>query len=129
MLMSRVLTASFTMLAAALLAACSDTTVSPNPSAAVPQDLRLGVSQSDREDVVPGEVLVKVRDDADAAEVGRGHGLALGRSGLQGAFVVLHGNKGSEVANANSLRADPRVEWAEPNYLRQPKIGRASCRE
>lgn len=120
--MSRALTASLAMLAAAFLAACSDNTVTPNPSATVPQDLRLGVSQSDREDMVPGEVLVKVRDDADVAEVGRGHGLALGRQGLNGAFAVLHGNKGSEVANANSLRADPRVEWAEPNYLRQPTV-------
>jgi subtilisin family serine protease len=122
MLMSRALTASLAMLAASLLAACSDTTVSPNPSASIPMDLRLGVSQSDREDVVPGEVLVKVGDDADVAEVGRGHGLALGRRGLNGAFVVLHGNRGSEVANANSLRGDPRVEWAEPNYLRQKTV-------
>ncbi|HLF10938.1 MAG TPA: S8 family serine peptidase [Gammaproteobacteria bacterium] len=120
--MSRILTASLAILAVTAFTACSDTTVSPNPSAAVPQDLRLGVSQSDAEDVVPGEVLVKVRDDADAAEVGRGHGLALGRSGLNGAFVVLHSNKGSEIAAANSLRSDPRVEWAEPNYLRKPTV-------
>jgi subtilisin family serine protease len=120
--MSRVLTASLAMLAAAALAACSETALSPNTSASVPQDVRLGVSQSDQEDVVPGEVLVKVRDDADAAAVGRGHGLALGQRGLNGAFVVLHGSRGSEIANANSLRADPRVEWAEPNYLRKPTV-------
>ena len=47
------------------------------------------------------------------------HGLAVGEHGYRNAFVVMRGNAGNEHANANSLKNDDRVEYAEPNYLRQ----------
>ncbi|HEU0054527.1 MAG TPA: S8 family serine peptidase [Longimicrobium sp.] len=71
------------------------------------------------EQVMPGEVVVKVKDGVDVSEVGRAHGLALGQRGKGNAFAVLRGAVGNEHANANALKNDPRVEWAEPNILRQ----------
>jgi subtilisin family serine protease len=53
-------------------------------------------------------------------EVARSHGLALGQAGYKNSFHIMHGNAGNENANANSLKNDARVEYAEPNYLRQP---------
>lgn len=120
--MSRYLTASLAAMAAIALAACSDVPVTPNTSSAVPQTLSLGVSQSDEEQVVPGEVLVKLKDSKDLNAVAKGKGLAIGRKGFKDAFVVLKGKNGSEKADADDLSRDPRVEWAEPNYLRQPTV-------
>jgi subtilisin family serine protease len=71
------------------------------------------------EQVMAGEVIVKLKDGADADAVGRAHGLAVGEHGYKDAFVVMHGNAGNERANANSLKNDDRVAYAEPNYLRQ----------
>jgi serine protease len=42
--------------------------------------------------------------------------------GFKDEFVVLKGKNGSEKADADDLAKDSRVEWAEPNYLRQPTI-------
>jgi serine protease len=98
-------------------AACSDSsgvTVQPDLDA-VPVARAAAAAQAD---VMPGEVIVKLRDGADIAEVSRAHGLALGEKGYKNAFSVLHGNAGSERALAAALRADSRVEYAEPNYLR-----------
>ena len=120
--MSRFLSASLAAIAAAALVACSDAPVSPGSSSSLPQTLRLGVSQDDQEDVVPGEILVKLKDDADLAPVAKGKALEVGKKGLKGAFVVLKGKPGSEVADAEDLKKDPRVEWAEPNYLRKPTV-------
>jgi serine protease len=72
------------------------------------------------EQVMPGDVVVKVRDGADVASVARGYGLTLAETGYRGAFHVLRGAVGSERALAVRLRGDERIEWAEPNYLRQP---------
>src|SRR6185503_7435919 len=110
--MSRFLSASLAAIAAAALVACSDAPVSPGSSSSLPQTLRLGVSQDDQEDVVPGEILVKLKDDADLAPVAKGKALEVGKKGLKGAFVVLKGKPGSEVADAEDLKKDPRVEWA-----------------
>src|SRR6188472_2116774 len=104
--MSRFLSASLTAIAAAALVACSDAPVSPGSSSSLPQTPRLGVSQDDREGVVPGEILVKLKDDADLAPVAKAKGLEIGKKGLKDAFVVLKGNKGSEIADANALRND-----------------------
>ena len=71
------------------------------------------------EQVMPGEVLVKVKAGADLDAVGRAHGLAMASRGHGGAFAVLRGAAGNEHAAARALRGDARVEWAEPNYLRQ----------
>lgn len=120
--MSRFLSASLAAIAVAALAACSDVPVSPGTSSNLPQSLSLGVSQDDQESVVPGEILVKLKDNADLISVSKEKGLAIGSKGLKDAFVVLKGKKGSEVADANDLKKDPRVEWAEPNYLRKPTV-------
>jgi serine protease len=103
------------------LAACSDESVQPDSSNA-PADVSLqGLRVSTGpEQVMPGEVIVKLKAGADADAVGRAHGLALGQRGYKDAFVVLKGAAGAERSTAAKLAQDSRVEYAEPNYLRQP---------
>ncbi|HEU4561051.1 MAG TPA: S8 family serine peptidase [Longimicrobium sp.] len=72
------------------------------------------------EQVMPGEVLVKFRPGADLNRVAGSHGLRRNRSGYRTAFEVMQVEPGNEHAAAAALAADPNVEWAEPNYLRQP---------
>lgn len=115
--MSRFLYPACAVIAAATLIACSDEVTSPSLSA--PQTPNLAVN-SGREEVVAGEVIVRTVDGVSAEAVGRAHGLALGQYGYARAFAVLRGVAGNEHANARALKADPRVVYAEPNYLRQP---------
>ena len=98
-------------------AACSDGTQTLAPTTDTPQAFAPSAA---REDVMPGEVLVKFKPGAAAATVGAAHGLRLARIGYQSAFSVMQAEVGQERAAAEALRADPRVEWAEPNYLRHP---------
>jgi subtilisin family serine protease len=111
------------LLAAAVvgLAGCSDDAVQPDASS-TPADFSLrGLrASSGPEQVMPGEVIVKLKAGADAATVGKAHGLALSGRGYKDAFVVLKGTVGAEHAAAAALRKDGRVAYAEPNYLRQP---------
>lgn len=65
---------------------------------------------------------MKFRAGTDEADAVRGHGLALGRAGLKGAFRVVHGARGSARALAARLAADPRVEFAEPNWIRHVDV-------
>jgi len=118
--MNRFLSTTFAVIATVAFAACSDLPPSPATNASGPGELRFGTSQNDREDVVPGEILVKLKDNSDLPAVAKAHALAIGKRGFEEAFVVLDGAKGSEEANASGLKNDPRVEWAEPNYLRHP---------
>lgn len=74
------------------------------------------------EQVMPGEVLVKLRPGADYNRVAGSHGLRRSRSGYRSAFEVMQVEVGNERAAAAALAADPNVEWAEPNYLRQPDV-------
>ena len=103
-------------------AACSDDAVEPDAGSGPATDLSLrGLRGSTGpEQVMPGEVVVKLKAGVDAQQVGRAHGLAFGSRGYRDAFVVLRGAAGSEHAAAAALRKDARVEYAEPNYLRQP---------
>jgi serine protease len=103
------------------IAACSDDVVQPDANS-TPADLSLrGLRVSTGpEQVMPGEVIVKLKAGADAAAVGRAHGLALAGRGYKDAFVVLKGAVGAEHAAAAALGKDARVMYAEPNYLRQP---------
>ena len=103
------------------IAACSDGAVQPD-SSSTPADLSLrGLRVSTGpEQVMPGEVIVKLKAGADAASLGKGLGLALAGRGYKDAFVVLKGTVGAERSAAAALRKDARVEYAEPNYLRQP---------
>ena len=111
------------LLATAVLgvAACSDDAVQPDTSSpAADLSLRGLRVSSGPEQVMPGEVIVKLKAGVDAATVGKAHGLALSGRGYKDAFVVLKGSVGAEHAAAAALRKDARVEYAEPNYLRQP---------
>ena len=112
-------------LVAVAFAACTDAPVqvpaadvlSPQPAPQVVRGRSNGV-----EAVVPGELIVKLREGSDAniTAVGRAHGMALKELGGQRAFAVYSVAAGRERAAAARLAADARVEYAEPNYLRQP---------
>lgn len=70
-------------------------------------------------EVVPGEVVVKFRDPAAAADVARSRGLAIAEAaGLPTrdlpAVVSTAGRSVDEVLSL--LRSDPNVEYAEPSY-------------
>jgi serine protease len=103
------------------LAACSNDAVQPDV-VSTPADLSLrGLRVSNGpEQVMPGEVIVKLKAGVDAQAVGKTHGLALGSRGYKDAFVVLRGAVGAERSAAAALKRDARVVYAEPNYLRQP---------
>src|SRR5687767_3918095 len=103
------------LLALAALAACSDASVN---TAAVPGEsdlVRLATGQG-AEEVVPGEVLVKLRDGGTLQNLAADHGAAPAGMGHRNAFGVVRGVPGGERALAARLALDPRVEYAEPNY-------------
>jgi subtilisin family serine protease len=97
------------------VAACSDAPAGPE---ATPTPLPL--AQDAQEAVVPGEVIVKMKEGYDfSALVGTREGLSFNRTGYKSEFAVMGVARGQERAEAARLSADPRVEYAEPNYLRQ----------
>jgi subtilisin family serine protease len=104
-----------------VVAACSDSIVpvQPDASGSAPSSPALSRSAAD-DDVVAGEVIVKLKDGSDAsvAAVTARHGLARGRSGYAKAYEILVTGRGNERAMAARLAADPDVEYAEPNYIR-----------
>jgi serine protease len=103
--------------AALALAACSGDPVTPPPAVVAPA---LAVAAADGDDpVVAGEILVKLKEGASLDALGKAHGLAAGRAGYKAKLHVLHAAKGNERAAAAKLARDPRVEYAEPNYLRR----------
>ncbi len=122
--MKRTLAVLFT---AAALAACQDAsqpTAPTGPPAASVRPAAPGLALkpmgSGPERVMPGEVLVKAKPGVDVTDVARGHGLSVDHMGYRNTFAVLHGAAaGAEHAAAAALKQDARVEWAEPNYLRQ----------
>jgi len=72
-----------------------------------------------REQVMPGEVIVKLKDGTAPQSVAGLGGLRLidrPAGGRLGIFLVP---VGEELARARALRKDPNVVYAEPNYLRQ----------
>ena len=103
--------------ALAALAACSDTTV-PSSATLSPEDATYAKQAAD-EPVVAGEVIVKLRDGASVDALTKTHGVGRGAQGYAHAFDVVLTTRGNERAMAARLAADPRVEYAEPNYLRQ----------
>jgi subtilisin family serine protease len=114
--MSRSCPSGAILIALFALAACSE---SPVQSIAISASPALAIAiQRVPEQVVGGDVIVAFRRGVDGDAVLQAHGLVRGQAGYRGAFVVARGLIGSEHASARSLRADPRVEWAEPNYLR-----------
>lgn len=111
--MARVRFTAAGALALATLAACSDV---PNAPTAAEDSPLQQIAFSDREAVVPGEIIVKFKNDAARSR----SGLRLNRTGLGGRFSVMSVDVGRERQMAAQLAQDPDVEYAEPNYLRQP---------
>src|SRR5678815_1919785 len=105
--MSRFMSAGITALAVASLAACSETALSPNDARDVPE-VAFSANVRGPEQVMAGEVIVKLKDGASEEAVASAHGLALGEHGYNNAFVVMRGGAGAEQANANSLKNDNR---------------------
>jgi subtilisin family serine protease len=99
------------------VAACSDLPVQPDAAGPAPTSPTLSKAPAEDE-VVAGEVLVKLKDNASADVVSKRHGLAKGRTGYGKSFDVLLTGKGNERAMAARLARDPDVEYAEPNYIR-----------
>lgn len=108
----------FRMSAAALCAlaaaACSDAVSTPE---ATPTPRAIAQSV---EEVVPGEILVQMKDGIDMAVLTPATGgVRFNRTLAGGRMGVLGVARGSERAEAARIAADPRVEWAEPNYIRR----------
>lgn len=119
---TRRLAALLTVVSSITMAACSETVVPVQPDATSPSPTSPSFSKSNAaEDVVAGEVIVKLSDGAAEsldALVGK-HGVAKGRSGYAKKFDIVHTTRGNERAMAARLAADPNVEYAEPNYIRR----------
>lgn len=96
------------------VAACSDAPAGPEATLAP-----LPMAQQNQDAVVPGEVLVKMKEGFELDALQGREGISFSRSGYKSEFAVMGVERGQERAEAARLAADPRVEWAEPNYLRQ----------
>src|SRR5687768_5074145 len=106
------------LLALAALAACSDASV--NTAAPAESELIPLATASAADEVVPGEVLVKLREGGTLQNLAADHGAAPAGMGHRNSFGVVRGVPGGERALAARLALDPRVEYAEPNYIRHP---------
>jgi subtilisin family serine protease len=111
-----------TRMTAALLAltlsACADQPSTPSSPDAHPDPMAL---QQQREEIVPGEILIKMKDGVSLDVLtGTTTGLRLDRRlAAPSRVAVLSVSRGREREEAARLSADPRVEYAEPNYIRQ----------
>jgi serine protease len=100
----------------ALAAACADSAPLSPEIAGTPAS----ASQAP-EDVMEGEIIVRLAGDADANTVARDNGLEVVQSLRANRQFVLRGGVGVERRTARLLSAnDPRILYAEPNYLRKP---------
>lgn len=114
--MSRVpLRAVSAALVAVSFAACTDAPVQPGAASSAPTVAR---AAQGAERVAPGEVLLQLKPGATLDAVLRPHGAAKKGDGYQGRFVIASTRVGNERALAATLARDPRVEFAEPNYIR-----------
>ncbi|HEX8392007.1 MAG TPA: S8 family serine peptidase [Longimicrobium sp.] len=112
--MSRIRIAAAGVLSLAA-AACSDAPSTPEAAPVPVQALRAVDA------VVPGEVIVQMKQGISLSVLtGTADGPRFSRSVAGGRVGVLSVARGQERAEAARLSADPRVEFAEPNYLRQP---------
>jgi subtilisin family serine protease len=100
--------------ALAFLAACSEGgPLAPEPNAGAPAAAKAA------DDIMDGEIIVRLAGDADITSVARNHGLQVAQAMRPARFFVLRGAVGAERGNAGSLAQDARVLYAEPNYLRK----------
>jgi subtilisin family serine protease len=109
----------FRMSAAAVLAlaaaACSDAPSAPEAAPAPRQ-----MSQATVDEVVPGEILVGMKDGISLSVLTPSNGgPRFNRMVAGGRLGVLSVARGQERAEAARIAADPRVAWAEPNYIRR----------
>ena len=102
--------------AVAALAACSDSPVTSS-TMETPESGAYARAAAD-EPVVAGEVIVKLRDGESLDALASTHGVAKGAQGYGHAFDIVLTTRGNERAMAARLAADPRVEYAEPNWIR-----------
>lgn len=109
------------MLAPLALAACQEATEPVGgPDATGPALLvQAAPAQSAPEQLVPGRVVVKLRDGVSVGDVAAAYGLSVERRAPRNAFVLLRGAAGNERTLAARLSGDARVVYAEPDYLRQ----------
>jgi subtilisin family serine protease len=114
MQMSRIRVSAAALMALAA-AACSDAPSTPEATL-VPRP----IAQQVQDQVVPGEILVQMKQGIDMAVLTPSSGgVRFSRTLANGRLGVLSVSRGSEAAEAARIAADPRVEWAEPNYIRQ----------
>ncbi|HEU4828009.1 MAG TPA: S8 family serine peptidase [Gemmatimonadales bacterium] len=105
--------------AMAALAACSDSSAPAGGDELIPA-LAPSASRGAIEAVMPGEVVIQVKDGGNPAEFARGRGLGLaGRLSAPG-LAIVRVPVGNERAMAAQLNRDPALRFAEPNFLRQP---------
>ena len=113
------------LLALAVAVACQDATnpveVAFVPSVPMPS-IAPGSQGSAAEQVVPGRVLVRMQDGIAPEDVVGPFGLTVAGRAYGDAFLVLRGPVGNEHAIAATLGRDPRVQFAQPDYLRQPTV-------
>jgi subtilisin family serine protease len=111
------------LLAATLfLAACQDSDGIPSPTDVGPTAAALAPAlnvQQQAERVVPGRILARLADGANAATVASTHGVAFDRMVADGTIAMFNGAAGNERALAARLGGDAQVVYAEPDYLRQ----------
>ena len=98
----------------AFLAACADSAPLSPPVAG----LAAATSQAP-EEVMDGEIIVRLADDADAATVAQDNGMQFAQAMRPARMFVLRGTAGNELSRARLLLRDRRVLYAEPNYLRK----------
>ena len=100
----------------ASLAACSDV---PSSAPTLDPSTAISASKATSDDpVVPGDVIVKLKDGQDINALVARHGVGRGAAGYLHAFDIVTTEHGNERAMAARLAADPAVEYAEPNYIR-----------
>jgi len=105
------------VLAVLAVASCRDAPGPLSPDAGEAPAFSL---QTQVEGVVPGRVLLSVEDGADPAQVASAGGATLEGMTAGGRLAVVRGAVGNERALAARLGSDPRVAYAEPDFLRQP---------
>ncbi len=107
------------LLSVLALAACQDLPSEFRSDVPIPEPARSQAAQQAPE-FMPGRVLMRVADGVDPAEVAVAAGASLAARGYQDRFSVVQGAVGNERALAARLGDDPRVVFAEPDWLRQP---------